>query len=192
MVFKNFHVHTYGYNEEPFEPDSDDEPTPDPEPEPIEFHPFYVDTDQRGYGDMFEMYLKGLEDRDLTTDAYEMKMGPENQAWMFDYEMDSSYFWAYTHDYRASSISFDVDVSDMDCACGAGVFAVDLDNEECSWDSKNPDWTPSCSSVDLMVANTLGFNVATAPYDYRGNSQGTCDGNIDQDIYGPGTYYSDL
>lgn len=60
-------------------------------------------------------------------------MGLDNRAFVLDYENDDSTYWAYWHDLLGGSFEFEVEVNDIGCACAAGVFAVDLNDEECSW-----------------------------------------------------------
>jgi len=101
-------------------------------------------------------------------------MGPENRAFVNDYPYDHDHYWSYNHDFAGGSLTFDVDVNDVDCACAAGVFAVRLDYDQCTWNAYASGTAPDCPTVDLMNANINGFNtqIATCP---DGNCELTCD-----------------
>ena len=56
-------------------------------------------------------------------------------------------------------MKFDVNVSDVGCNCAAGVFLVNLDDDQCKWGNYDElDTRPQCPTVDVMVANKSGFN----------------------------------
>jgi len=116
------------------------------------------------------MFVKGLDNRGLTTNGTEASMDIDNRAWVKDYAYDDDVYWAYQHDLIGGSLKYTIDVSKVPCGCAAGVFAVALDNGACSWNSKTPGTVPACGTVDIMAANTIGFNVQSLPC-----ISGTCD-----------------
>jgi hypothetical protein len=71
------------------------------------------------------------------------------------------------------TLYFDVDVSDVECECAAGVFLVELDAaNNCGWEQKNLGETPQCASIDVMEANKHGLRTQTLPCEF-----GICDEN---------------
>lgn len=116
------------------------------------------------------MYVKGLDGKDLTTESTTVNMGFNNKAVVVDYPYDDSTYWAYYHDLIGGSFSYTVDVSNVDCACAAGAFFVDLNDEECSWNAKEAGTVPQCANVQVMEANIWGFNTESNPCTF-----GTCD-----------------
>ena len=68
---------------------------------------------------------------------------------------------------RGGAVTYDVDISQVDCGCVAGVYAVRT-SEECG-EAENRD-TPQCASIDIMQANHAGFNTAAHPC-----ANGECD-----------------
>lgn len=133
----NFTVHTWGHTEDmPPVPEPEPEPTPGPEPEPVaQFHEFEAHASYWN-GD-WKMHVKGLDERHVSTEGKTVKLGYNNRAWINDYPYDNSIYWAYRHNYLAGSMSFDIDLSNVDCACKSGVYLVDYDYENCSWDEKS-------------------------------------------------------
>jgi len=139
------------------------------------------------------MFVKGLDNRGLTTNGTEVSMDQDNRAFVKDYPYDNDTYWAYQHDLIGGSVKFTVDVSNIPCGCAAGIFAVGLDNAGCSWNAKANDEIPACATVDIMTANTLGFNVQSLPC-----VNGICDTvsqckrnakAVDTLGYGPGATY---
>ena len=193
----NIRVEQWGYNEdrpdpnpEP-NPDPTPDPTPDPEPVPADFQPFIGDTDY--WGADYEFYVKGLDGRRLSTSGREITMGDNNRAFVVDYPYDDRVYWSYWHNYLGGTVSFDVDVSDVECACAAGVFLVQLDDYDCSWDAFESDTTPQCSSMDLMEANIWGFAQASHPCEFGScdvDSQSTAFAYWADYSFGPGQDYT--
>ena len=116
------------------------------------------------------MYVKGLDGKVLSTEATTVLMGEENRAFVTDEAFDDEVYWAYGHDLLGGSFSYTVDVSNVGCACAAGAFFVDLNDDECSWNAKDEGVTPQCASIEVMEANMYGFNVASNPCEF-----GSCD-----------------
>jgi len=129
-MIKYFKVYQWGYTEE----------MDDPTPEPATFKGFMAWTDY--YWADWEMFVKGLDGRYLETAGTEVMMGLNNRAFVTDYANDESSYWAYWHYYLGGSVEFDVDVSDVGCACAANVYLVDLDDGTCSWGEKGSDENP--------------------------------------------------
>jgi hypothetical protein len=69
---------------------------------------------------------------------------------------------------RGGAISYNVDLSNVDCGCVAGVYFVAVD-EWCGEGAQQNDY-PQCASIDVMQANKAGFNVGAHPC-----ANGTCD-----------------
>lgn len=116
------------------------------------------------------MYVRGLSGKALSTGYTTILMGEENRAFVTDAANDYESMWAYGHDLLGGSFNYTVDVSNVGCACAAGAFFVDLNDEECSWNAKDEDVTPQCASIEIMEANIYGFNVASNPCEF-----GSCD-----------------
>lgn len=93
-------------------------------------------------------------------------MGENNRAFITDYPYDDNVFWAYKHTYLGGCVEFDVDVSEVDCSCAAGIYLAQLDTNECSWDPKEEDVTPQCASIDVMEANMWGFNTQSSSCEF--------------------------
>lgn len=99
---------------------------------------------------------------------------------------------AYKHDYIASSFNVQVDLSQVECACAAGIYLVDTSEPGCNWDAINGSTEPGCSRIELMEANKFGFKTAVyscedglCPSDAQKKySIDTTDG-----WFGPGTQY---
>lgn len=127
----NIKFYQWGYNEDRVEPEPSPEPSPEPEPsptpQPADFEGFW------GYSDLFwdgdwEFYVKGLDNRHLTTSDRTIEMGYNNRAFILDYPYDDGTYWSYWHQYLGGSLDFDVDVSEIPCACAAGVYLAELDD----------------------------------------------------------------
>jgi len=76
--------------------------------------------------------------------------------------MDEAY-WAHFEFYLGGSLTFNVKLDECDCDRATGLFLVEVDDEDCSWDPKPSDMVPQCASIDIMEANKHGFNVASHP-----------------------------
>jgi len=68
---------------------------------------------------------------------------------------------------RGGSLSYDVDLSEMDCGCVAGMYLVQA-SDNCIDTKMNGD--SGCQSIDVMQANKHGFNVQAHPC-----ADGDCD-----------------
>lgn len=79
------------------------------------------------------MTAYGLPGKELTGSGDELTMGQNNRAWVLDFPNDDSVYWSYWHDYLGGSISYDIDLSAVDCACSAGIYLVQADDGDCSW-----------------------------------------------------------
>ena len=89
---------------------------------------------------------------------------------------------------RGGSVEYDVDLSQMDCGCVAGLYLVQ-DNEWCDPEAAQ-NGAPQCASIDVMQANKAGFNVSANPC-----ANGTCDGvsqcQYDMSVQGKAKYGDD-
>ena len=105
-----------------------------------------------------ELFLKGQEDRQLSTDNKTINLGYDNKSWVWLNENSTDYRNSYQHAYLGGSLSFDVNVSQTECACAAHVKLRKLANEgECAWFK---DDSGQCSQVDIMKANRDGFSAS--------------------------------
>jgi hypothetical protein len=136
------------------------------------------------------MYVKGLDDRTLTTSGNSLTLGANNRAWVTDSAQDDSSYYAYWHLYLGGTMEFDVDVSQLQsCTEVAGVYLVDLDDADCSWTSKSS--APStCSTIDLIEANVYGLRTAQQPCTSGGNCADNRAKNTEGTQYGPGAGYT--
>ena len=157
--FYGLEAYSYGFNEEKVDPD----------PEPVnDFKPFvgYVET----WGGDYEFYVKGLAGKHLNTYNTTIEMGENNRAFINDYAYDDDTLWAYKHDsYLGGTLAFDVDVSDVPCECGTGVFLAYINNEECTWNEHPADRPPQCDTMTIMESNIVGFLTG-----HQECSSGTC------------------
>ena len=88
-------------------------------------------------------------------------------------------------------MEFDVDVSDVGCACAAGVYLVDLDDGNCSWGEKSSGETPQCARIEVMESNIWGFNAASYPCEFGScQSSSASQQHIAGAQYGPGSSYT--
>jgi len=114
--------------------------------------------------------MRGLDGKYLETKDDQIEMGLDNRAFILDYAMDDTTYWAYWHYYLGGTLQFDVDVSSVGCECAAGVYLVELNDDYCSWDSKSRGETPQCATIDVMEANQHGFKTQSLPCEF-----GVCD-----------------
>ena len=72
-------------------------------------------------------------------------------------------------DLRGGSMTYTVNLSEIECGCVAGAYLVETDNTTCT---QNPyDTTvPQCKSIDVFQANAYGFSVDAHPC-----TGGSCD-----------------
>ena len=106
--------------------------------------------------------MKGLDNQCLKTEGATMTLSENNRTWIRDRALDDLY-WVYHHNFLGGTMEFDVDLSGVECASASGVYLVEADGEQCSFNSKEADATPQCSRIELMEANKFGFNAATYP-----------------------------
>lgn len=166
-ALRDIKFYQWGYNEDPPEEESEDEEDEDPAPEPADFEGFIGEIDDYG---TWEFFVKGLQGSQLETSGDSITMHENNKAFVLDHAYDDSVYWSYWHPYLGGSVEFDVDVSEVECGCAAGVYLARLDDEECSWDAYESGTRPQCGSIDLMEANIAGFRVQSQPCEF-----GTCD-----------------
>ena len=69
---------------------------------------------------------------------------------------------------RGGSFEFDVNVSNQESGCVAGIYLVNTDDHSCGEVVQNG--IPMCKSIDVMQANKYGFETKAHPC-----SNGTCD-----------------
>jgi len=91
-------------------------------------------------------------------------MGFNNRAWLNDVEYDDSCEWTYKHPaYLGGEVSYDVNVSQVDCMCAFGVHLAYLNDDECRLDAYQPnELNPACDTVSLMESNKMGFVSSTS------------------------------
>jgi hypothetical protein len=168
----DFKVYQWGYTEDPTddptpEPSPEPEPQPEPQPEPAQMKKFIGEATHYG---IWEFYMRGLDGKYLETKDDQIEMGLDNRAFILDYALDDSTYWAFWHYYIGGTLQFDVDVSSVGCECAAGVYLVELNDDYCSWDSKSRGETPQCATIDVMEANQHGFKTQSQPCEF-----GVCD-----------------
>lgn len=139
------------------------------------------------------MYVKGLPGKELSTNGDEVIMGLGNRSFLKDYAYDYDTYWSYWHPYFGGSVEFDVDVSDTGCACAAGVYLVELDNDVCRWDAMPTTDSPACSSVELIEASTQALRTGSYPCMFGScEIESQCSRNtrdLYPDAYGPGSTF---
>lgn len=159
----------------------------DPDSKPV-FAEFEAYADV--YGGQWDMYAYGLQGRELSSAGDSVTIGENNRAWILDYKKDDSTYWSYWHDYLGGSFEYTVDLSAVDCACSAGMYLMQADDESCSWNPKESGVSPQCSRVELMEANINGFKVQSFPCEFDQCPEGSDTTEfVDTDEYGPGANY---
>ena len=138
-----------------------------------------------------ELYLTGQLEKTLTTDDSTINLGYENHSWVWLSKSDSTYENTYMHTYLGGSLSFDINVSQTDCACAAHVHLTAVDDEgECAIQTvKEGGDSQQCASVDVMLANLYGFNAAS----HAEGQSAQCvrkASDVDALAYGPGPDYT--
>ena len=90
-------------------------------------------------------------------------MGFNNRAWVNDIDYDDSCEWTYKHvAYLGGEMSFDVNVSQVDCMCAFGVHLAYLNDNECRLNAYQPsELNPACDTISLMESNKQGFISST-------------------------------
>lgn len=73
-------------------------------------------------------------------------------------------------DYLGGALEFDIDLSRTDCGSAAGVYLVDLNDENCHMEPYATGETPQCAVIDILEANVNNIHVQSLPCDF-----GTCD-----------------
>ena len=133
----DFRIITSGYTEEMPEEESEDEDDGDNDGDDETDAPFveFVAWSDDFEGDA-EFFLRGLEGKELATNDKTITMGPKNRAFVLDYPYDDEAYWAYQDYFLGGTMTYDVNVSDIACDSAAGVFLVQVDDEECFWNSK--------------------------------------------------------
>jgi len=124
-----------------------------------------------GYSDAmngdWEFWIKGLDNKNLSTEMSLIKMGKDNRFFVRDYSTDSEEsFWAYQHNYLGGTLEFDVNVKQLNCSCAAGVYLTALDDEDCTMNPYPWDVRPKCATIDVMESNIRGFNTASHPCEF--------------------------
>ena len=76
---------------------------------------------------------------------------------------------AYRPLVRGGSVHYDVDLSQMECGCVAGLYLVPA-NGQCGGEEAADLSNSTCQNIDVMQANKAGFNVAANPC-----ANGNCD-----------------
>lgn len=142
------------------------------------------------YGGPWEMTAYGLPNKQLTTSGNEVTMGHNNRAWILDYPNDQAVYWSYWHNYLGGTLSYDIDLSGVDCACSAGLYLVQANDGSCSWNEKGELVEPNCSRVELMEANINGFKTAAFPCEFDACPSGSPTTEFaSRNEYGPGPEY---
>jgi len=133
------------------------------------------------------MYVKGIDGQELSCKDRSINVGANNRAFITDYANDSSSYWAYYHYFLGGTMEFDVDVSKVGCTQVQGIYMVAIDDQNCSWDEKSS--APSCASIEVMEANTVGFRAAQRPCEASGNCNNSQQQSPSGTQYGPGSSY---
>ena len=103
-------------------------------------------------------FVKGLDERDLSTAGNSVTIGHDNRAFVFATDDDSTVASTLKRDLYGGTLSWTMDVSNVQCRCAAGLYLVDLQDGVCDFSPVAPDTEPSCTYVDLIRANINGFN----------------------------------
>jgi hypothetical protein len=106
-----------------------------------------------------DLLLKGVEDQDLSTNEREISIGEDNISYVLS-QVDSD---PYQLEYVGGCLEFDVDVSQVGCACSAGIQLTPV-NDQCTMSSV-ASFDSTCSTIDIMKANINGFEVGSDPCD---------------------------
>lgn len=156
-VIRNFSVKQYGSTENMPDDGSDAKDG---------FHKFEVNVD----GSKVIKYLssKDFSEASTSSDRSELKMNGNNSLFLRNSE-DLSSASLYKPLVRGGSISYNVDVSNQNSGCVAGVYLLNADNGSCG-EVNQMGRTPQCKSIDAMQANLFGFETKAHPC-----SNGTCD-----------------
>jgi len=84
-------------------------------------------------------------------------------------------------------IKFTVDLSSSTCSCNAALFMVELPDNDTHCDAQGNDPTTRCFEMDLIEANTRGFQGTLHCVDGSQDCKAGCGGNFRSDKgYGPG------
>jgi len=131
-------------------------------------------------------FYDGANSSGSVTGGTQLTVGSNSAMFLKD-SMDMDVDKVFKPNLRGGSISYDVNLSTVDCGCVAGVYLVKT-SETCGQDPMDTD-TPMCPSIDVMQANKWGFNVAAHPC-----ANGTCDAasqcDLDMKIDGIAKYGS--
>jgi len=92
---------------------------------------------------------------------------------------------------KGGALKYKVDLSNTDCGCVAGAYAVSLESG-CNPEMDMMSSKPMCSSIDIMQANKYGFEMAAHPCE-GGNcdAKSKCTYSMNKDgieKYGKGAY----
>ena len=92
---------------------------------------FYAERVEGGAFYAKSLWLKGLDERALCTDMDEIEIGHDIRAWVYGEDTDETkpIREPLQPNFLDGELSFDVDVSNLNCNCAAGVFLVALDGE---------------------------------------------------------------
>lgn len=83
------------------------------------------------------MTAMGLAGKELSASGSTVTMGNNNRAWILDYPNDEDIYWSYWHDYLGGTFEFEVDLAEIGCGQSAGMYLVQADNGDCSWNAKD-------------------------------------------------------
>jgi len=120
-------------------------------------------------GDEKRLFVQGEEWSTLKANDYTAELGHNNRIFLQGDPSDMNEDSAFQPMLLGGSITYDIDFKDNSgCGCESGLFAVDFNNDHCSWDEKTQ--APSCPTIDVMRANQYGFTVGAHPCD-----GGSCD-----------------
>jgi len=72
---------------------------------------FVAGTDQVGYDPEWEMWMIGLDSRNLTAWDRTVEMGFDNRAFVLDYMNNDDTYWAYWHDLLGGSFEYEVSLA---------------------------------------------------------------------------------
>jgi len=133
-----------------------------------------------------QFWLNGIKGKQIATQDREIKLGEDNRAFVLKINDESTTTSAYFHDYLGGTVQFDVDVSNVDCGCSAGVYLTTSNDKSCTWNDYGTNVTPQCTTIDLLEANRFGFKTQTMPcLSGSCNAAAKCTAKVTSG-YGPG------
>ena len=84
-------------------------------------------------------YVKGMDGQYLETDGkHTLKLGENNRAWLNEEKWSDTCEWTHRSPVLpGGELSFEVNVSEVECNCAAGLHLAYLNDKECRMDAYN-------------------------------------------------------